>query len=74
MDGDTLRRSVTCEDFRAAIRLVDAIAVEAEALDHHPDMDIRYRTVHLTLSTHSAGGITTLDVELAHRVDALAGG
>jgi 4a-hydroxytetrahydrobiopterin dehydratase len=38
-------------------------------MDHHPDIDIRWRTLHLTLSTHSAGGVTQLDIELAHRID-----
>jgi 4a-hydroxytetrahydrobiopterin dehydratase len=37
-------------------------------MDHHPDIDIRWRTLRLTLSTHSAGGVTQLDIELAHQV------
>ena len=68
-DGSSLRRSVSFPDFPAAIRAVDDIAVLAEAMDHHPDIDIRWRTLHLALSTHSAGGVTQLDVELAHRID-----
>jgi 4a-hydroxytetrahydrobiopterin dehydratase len=68
-DGSALRRSVSFADFPAAVRAVDDIAVLAEAMDHHPDIDIRWRTLHLTLSTHSAGGVTQLDVELAHRID-----
>jgi 4a-hydroxytetrahydrobiopterin dehydratase len=67
--GDALRRSVGFPDFPAAVRAVDDIAVLAEAMDHHPDIDIRWRTLHLTLSTHSAGGVTQLDIELAHRID-----
>ena len=44
----------------------------AEELDHHPDIDIRWRTLLFGLSTHSAGGVTQLDIELAHRIDAAA--
>ncbi len=41
-------------------------------VNHHPDIDIRWRTLHFALSTHSAGGITQLDIELAHQIDAAA--
>ena len=55
------------DGFLPAVRFVDEIAVEAEDMDHHPDIDIRFDTVLLTLCTHSEGGITQLDIELAHR-------
>lgn len=67
-DGQALRATLSFPTFPAAISTVDAIAVDAEQMDHHPDIDIRWRTLHVTLSTHSAGGITQLDIELAHRV------
>jgi 4a-hydroxytetrahydrobiopterin dehydratase len=72
--GDTasLRRSIEFADFPRAITAVDQVAQIAEEMDHHPDMDIRWRTVTFTVSTHSAGGVTQLDVELAHRIDAVA--
>ncbi|HUR74261.1 MAG TPA: 4a-hydroxytetrahydrobiopterin dehydratase [Sporichthya sp.] len=72
--GDTseIRRSYAAPDFPAAIRLVDAVAVAAEELNHHPDIDIRWRTVHFTISTHSAGGVTGLDLDLAARIDTAA--
>lgn len=72
--GDTteIRRSYSAPDFPAAITLVVAVADHAEQLDHHPDMDIRWRTVHFTISTHSAGGVTALDFDLARRIDASA--
>lgn len=54
--------------FRTAIDAVEAVADDAEEMDHHPDIDIRYRALHFTLSTHSAGGVTQLDIELAHRI------
>ena len=71
--GDTaaIRRSVTAPGFLAGIRLVAAVADVAEQLDHHPDIDIRWRTVTFTLSTHSAGGVTEKDLDLAARIDAL---
>jgi 4a-hydroxytetrahydrobiopterin dehydratase len=73
-DPSAIRRSYDFPDFPAAIRAVDDIAIVAEAMDHHPDVDIRWRTLHLTLSTHSAGGVTQLDVELAHRIHEIAVG
>ena len=67
-EGDALVATLEAPDFPTAIRLVDEVAVEAEEMDHHPDIDIRWRTTHWSLSTHSEGGVTQLDVELAHRV------
>ncbi len=70
-DGDGIRRSVELPSFRDAVDAIVAIADVAEELDHHPDVDLRWRTLHLTLVTHSAGGVTELDLELARRIDAL---
>jgi 4a-hydroxytetrahydrobiopterin dehydratase len=67
-DGESLHTSLQFPTFPDAIAAVDAIAADAEQMDHHPDIDIRWRTLHLTLSTHSAGGITQLDIEMAHRI------
>ncbi len=72
LSGDKLRRTVEAPDFPTAIRLVNEIAEVAEEMDHHPDIDIRYRTLHFGLWTHTAGGVTQLDVELAHRIDEVA--
>jgi 4a-hydroxytetrahydrobiopterin dehydratase len=58
--------------FPAAIAFVDEVARLAEERDHHPDIDVRYRTVTLALVTHDAGGITEADLELARAVDGLA--
>ena len=71
--GDTtaLRRTIACPGFMDAIRLVQQVAEVAERMDHHPDIDVRYRDVTFTCSTHSAGGVTEYDVELARRIDAL---
>ena len=67
-EGTALVATLEAPDFPTAIRLVDEVAVEAEEMDHHPDIDIRWRTTRWSLSTHSEGGVTQLDVELAHRV------
>lgn len=70
-DG-TLRKTITFGSFADGIRCVDAVAVEAEEMNHHPDIDIRWRSISFTLSTHDAGGITQLDIELAHRIESAA--
>ncbi|MEZ0070305.1 4a-hydroxytetrahydrobiopterin dehydratase [Streptacidiphilus sp. MAP12-20] len=69
-EGGSLTRTVQAKNFPAAIRIVVAVAEEAEGMDHHPDIDIRWRTLHFTLSTHSSGGITALDLKLASLIDA----
>lgn len=72
-DG-ALRRSVTFPSFLDGIEWVRTIAELAELADHHPDIDIRWRTVTFTLVTHSEGGITGRDVALAREInEALAG-
>jgi 4a-hydroxytetrahydrobiopterin dehydratase len=63
-----LRCAYTLPTFRTAIDVVGAVADDAEEMDHHPDIDVRFRALHFTLSTHSAGGVTQLDIELAHRI------
>ncbi|MBA4021019.1 MAG: 4a-hydroxytetrahydrobiopterin dehydratase [Gordonia sp.] len=70
-EGDSLTRTVDCPDFPAAIAFVVRVADAAEAADHHPDIDIRWRKVTFTLSTHSEGGITGKDTQLAHQIDDL---
>ena len=68
---DGIRRSVELPSFRDAVAAIVAIADVAEEMDHHPDIDLRWRTLHLAVVTHSAGGVTELDLELARRIDAL---
>lgn len=70
-DTSSLQRTVEFADFPAAIAGVVAVGEIAESLNHHPDMDIRWRKVTFTLSTHSAGGVTQLDLDLARRIDEL---
>lgn len=70
--GDSIARTVEAPSFLAGIELVRRVAVAAEEADHHPDIDIRWRRVTFTLSTHSEGGLTRLDVALAQQIDQLA--
>ncbi|WP_280342299.1 4a-hydroxytetrahydrobiopterin dehydratase [Nocardia abscessus] len=69
--GDSLVRTIQAPTFPAGIELVRRVAEAAEEADHHPDIDIRWRKVTFSLSTHSAGGLTALDVALAHEIDRL---
>jgi 4a-hydroxytetrahydrobiopterin dehydratase len=71
-DGNRIRRTLEFSSFPAAIAFVNRVAGLAEEADHHPDIDIRYRRVALTLSTHSAGGLTAKDMDLAERIDRLS--
>jgi 4a-hydroxytetrahydrobiopterin dehydratase len=68
-----IHASYDAPDFRTALRLVSEIGDAAETMNHHPDIDLRWRTVQLTCSTHSAGGVTQLDIELAHQIHVAAG-
>jgi 4a-hydroxytetrahydrobiopterin dehydratase len=72
-EGNALRRSVKFPSFLEGIEAVRRIADRAEAADHHPDIDIRWRTVTFELSTHSEGGITQRDFALAREIDEIAG-
>ena len=69
--GDSIKRTVTREDFSAAMLYVGAIAYVAQEADHHPDILIQWNKVTLTLSTHSAGGLTARDFSLARTIDTL---
>ena len=68
---DGIERTLELPSFRAAAEAVGMIADVAEHLDHHPDLDLRWTTVRVAVVTHSAGGVTDLDLQLARRVDAL---
>ncbi|HEX2177560.1 MAG TPA: 4a-hydroxytetrahydrobiopterin dehydratase [Nocardioidaceae bacterium] len=67
-DG-ALARQVKAADFLGGIRLVDEVAVVAESLNHHPDIDVRYTNVTFRLVSHSEGGVTDKDLEMAGRID-----
>jgi 4a-hydroxytetrahydrobiopterin dehydratase len=69
VSGEAITRTCTGDSFRTVIDWVDAIADAAERLDHHPDLDIRWTSLHVTLSTHDRGGLTALDFALAAQID-----
>jgi 4a-hydroxytetrahydrobiopterin dehydratase len=68
--GDALTKTFAFEKFAEGIAFVDRVAKHADAMDHHPDIDIRYTKVTITLSTHDAGGITQSDLDLAEKIEA----
>jgi 4a-hydroxytetrahydrobiopterin dehydratase len=70
---DAITRTFTFKNFNAAFGFMTRVALVAEKLDHHPEWFNVYKTVTVTLSTHDAGGLTELDVELAQAMDRLAG-
>ena len=70
--GEVLTKTYSFQRFADGIAFVGQVAELADAMDHHPDIDIRYNKVTFTLSTHSAGGITTLDLDLAARIEQAA--
>jgi 4a-hydroxytetrahydrobiopterin dehydratase len=68
-DGGTLQRTIQFADFAEAMGFVNRVAAIAQALDHHPDIDIRWNRVTLRLTTHSVGTLTDLDLALVERID-----
>jgi len=70
-EGKEIRKTLELEDFVHSAGYVVSVALLAEKADHHPDIDIRWNRVTLTLSTHSAGGLTEKDFALAAKIDAL---
>jgi 4a-hydroxytetrahydrobiopterin dehydratase len=69
---DQLSRSIEFADFLTAVAFVNQLAPRCEELDHHPDLSLRWRWVDVALSTHSAGGVTQKDLDLAGIVDEVA--
>ena len=71
---EALSRSIEFANFATAVEFVNRLAPRCEELDHHPDLSIRWRWVDVVLATHSAGGVTELDLTLARVVDEVAAG
>lgn len=69
--GDRLVKTVERKDFAEAMKFVNAVAERAEARNHHPDIAIHWNRVELELWTHTAGGLTQADLDLANEIDAL---
>jgi len=71
LESGELVRTWTFKDFAAAMTFVQHVAAEAEAANHHPDIDIRYNRVRLALTTHDSGGITSNDIQMAAKCNNL---
>jgi 4a-hydroxytetrahydrobiopterin dehydratase len=71
-EGEEITRTYSFADFNESMAFVTRVALAAEKADHHPDIDIRWNKVTLTLSTHSEGGLTAKDLDLADVCDGLA--
>ena len=72
--AQAIRRTFEFKGFSGSIRFVNRVAAAAERRDHHPDIDIRWNKVRLTLSTHSEGGLTEKDFSLARQCDRIFSG
>ncbi|HET9202666.1 MAG TPA: 4a-hydroxytetrahydrobiopterin dehydratase [Acidimicrobiia bacterium] len=71
-EGDAIARTYEFADFNESMGFVTRVALAAEKADHHPDIDIRWNKVTLTLSTHSQGGVTAKDLDMADLCESLA--
>ena len=72
--GSTLTKTFTFAKFPDGIAFIDRVALAAERMNHHPDLDIRFTKITATLSTHDAGGITQSDIDLALEMEKTAEG
>jgi 4a-hydroxytetrahydrobiopterin dehydratase len=70
-EGDAIRRSFKLQDFKGSVDFVNRITPVAEEMNHHPDLEISWNTVTVSITTHSEGGLTENDFELASKIDAL---
>lgn len=71
--ANALHKKYTFQSFRLGIQFVDQIADAAESAGHHPDITINYNVVSIDLSTHSEGGVTQKDLDLASKLDQIRG-
>jgi 4a-hydroxytetrahydrobiopterin dehydratase len=69
--GDAIAKRFDNGDFKGSVEFVNRLTPEAEEMNHHPDLEISWKTVTVTITTHSEGGLTEGDFELARRIDAL---
>ena len=70
--GEAFAKDFSCGDFAGSVKFVDSLVEPAEEMGHHPDLEISWDTVTVTISTHSEDGLTAADFELAAKVDALS--
>jgi len=71
-EGDAIRQRFKLDDFKASVDFVNRLTPEAEDMNHHPDLAISWNEVTVTISTHSEGGLTANDFELARRIEQVA--
>jgi 4a-hydroxytetrahydrobiopterin dehydratase len=71
-DGDAIRKRFELDDFKGSVDFVNRLTPEAEGMNHHPDLEISWNTVTVSITTHSEGGLTANDFDLAGRIDRLA--
>lgn len=69
---DAIRKEFKLDDFQGSVDFVNRLAPEAEEMNHHPDLEISWNTVLVKITTHSEGGLTGSDFELARRIDSVA--
>ena len=70
-EGEAITKTFDNDDFVGSVKFVDKIVEPAEEMNHHPDLSISWSEVEVSISTHSEGGLTASDFELARRIDAL---
>ena len=70
--GNAIEQTFDCEDFEGSMKFVNAVAGEANAANHHPDIAISWNTVKLTLTSHDIGGLSSRDFSLARKISGLA--
>jgi 4a-hydroxytetrahydrobiopterin dehydratase len=74
LDDDEIEKEFKFADFKEAMAFVNLVAEAAETANHHPDIEISYNKVEMSLSTHSEGGVTEKDLDLAAKIETAAGG
>ena len=70
-DGESIKKDFKLEDFKGSVDFVNRLTPVAEDMNHHPDLEISWNTVTVSISTHSEGGLTENDFELAGKIDSL---
>jgi 4a-hydroxytetrahydrobiopterin dehydratase len=70
-EGDSIKKDFKLEDFKGSVDFVNRLTPVAEEMNHHPDLEISWNTVTVSISTHSEGGLTENDFELAGKIDSL---
>jgi 4a-hydroxytetrahydrobiopterin dehydratase len=71
--GDSIRKQFRLDDFVGSVEFVNRLVAPAEDMGHHPDLEISWNKVTVSLSTHSQGGLTEADFDLAARIEAIGG-